>query len=34
MRLFKRVLEKTILTCFRVMLMKMKNMKDLNLKVL
>ena len=32
MRLFKRVLKKAVLIYFRVMLMRMKNVKDLNLK--
>ena len=33
MRLFERVLKKTTLTYFRIMSMKMKNVKDLNLKM-
>ena len=32
MHLFKRVLKKTALTCFRMMLMKIKDVKDLGLK--
>ena len=32
MRLFKRVLRKITLTCFRVMLIKIKDVKDLSLK--
>ena len=32
MRLFERVLKKTTLICFQVISMKMKNVKDLNLK--
>ena len=34
MRLFERVLKKAALICFQMMLMKIKNVKDLNLKVL
>ena len=34
MRLFERTLKKTTLTCFRMILMKIKNVKDLNLKML
>ena len=32
MRLFKRILRKATLACFRVMLMKMKNVKNLDLR--
>ena len=32
MRLFERILKKAILIYFRMILMKMKNVKDLNLK--
>ena len=32
MRLFERVLRKTTLTCFQIMLIKIKNVKDLDLK--
>ena len=34
MRLSERVLKKTTLICFRMMLMKIKNVKDLDLKML
>ena len=32
MRLFERALKKMTLICFQMMLMKMKNVKDLDLK--
>ena len=32
MRLFERALKKTTLTCFRIMSMKIKDVKDLGLK--
>ena len=32
MRLFERVLKKAVLICFRMISMKIKNVKDLNLK--
>ena len=32
MYLFERILKKTTLVCFEIMLMKMKNIKDLDLK--
>ena len=33
MRLFERALKKMTLICFRIMLMKMKDVKDLGLKM-